>query len=200
MLVKYCYQQHDNCPQCGALHESTSHLMQCQGTGVNLVWDEELCKHDEWMNKQNLHPEIRTIILDYLRSWHNQSTPTFIGHLQFLQGFWSHNFDTCFKVHLNNLNSLQSSQLLLSKTQRQIWMVAWALWEHRNKFLHDRNKSFHPQEINEIHRDFAIEWNNGLDGLLTKYASLLSKPLPHLLNQSNVHKFNWLTMKEGKRI
>ena len=79
-------------------------------------------------------------------------------------------------------------------------MVAWALWEHRNKFLHDRNKSFHPQEINEIHRDFAIEWNNGLDGLLTKYASLLSKPLPHLLNQSNVHKFNWLTMKEGKRI
>ena len=166
MLVKYKYQEHDNCPRCSQQNEHVSHLLQCQGPGVELLWQDEIDKLHNWMKTQNIHPEIQSIILNYLHSWRNQQQPTYlpsnptlqnalqeqrhIGHLQFLEGFWSHKFHTCQKTHLNNINSVQSSQLLLSKTQRRIWKIAWASWEHRNNFLHDRNKSFYPKEINDI--------------------------------------------------
>ena len=125
------------------------------------------------MSNQNLHPEIQTILIHYLQTWRSNSTPTYIpsnstlqtalyqqkhiGHLQFIEGYWSRLFNTCLSTHLNNINNTQSSLLLfLSKTQRRIWQIAWALWEHRNKFLHDRNKSFHPKEIKNLQEEITI--------------------------------------------
>ena len=160
------------------------------------------------MNKQNIHPEIQLIILQYLQSWRNQQQPKYnpsnptlqsalqeqrhIGQLQFLEGFWSQKFHACQKCHLNNINSVQSSQLLLSKTQRRIWQIAWSLWEHRNNFLHDRNKSFHPKEINDIKLEIKYEWSKGIDELSNKYSTLFSKPLQHILELSHIDKLNWL--------
>ena len=138
MLVKYKYQDHDNCPRCGQPAETTSHLLQCKGFGFHLLWKDEIDKLQEWMLKQNLHPEIQSIVTKYLHTWRHNQQPTFspsnltlqdalheqrhIGHLQFIEGFWSSKFQQCQCTHLINIKSLQSSQLLLSKTQRRIWM------------------------------------------------------------------------------
>ena len=208
MLVKYKYQAHDNCPRCGQPHETTAHLLQCKGNGVELVWQDELQKLTEWMETQNLHPEIRSIIINHLQQWrinqpltYTPSNPTLqqalyeqthIGQLQFLDGFWSRKFETCQKKHLSNIKSLQSSQLLLSKTQRRIWKVAWILWEHRNNFLHDRNKSFHPKEIKDIQREIECEWKKGLSFLSKKYTPLFSRSLQQLLELSHINKLHWL--------
>ena len=115
-----------------------------------------------------------------------------IGHLQFIEGFWSIKFNQCQKLHFKNINSTQSSQLLLSKVQRRIWKIAWALWEHRNNFLHDRNKSFHPQEIKDVVNEITFEKQKGLDTLSNKFHTLFSKSLQQLLDQLHINKLNWL--------
>ena len=166
MLVKYKYQSHDNCPRCSQPHKTTSHLLQCKGFGVDLLRNDEINKLKDWIETQNLHQEIQDIIIHFLQQWRNHKSPTFkpsnpilqaamheqrhICHLQFIEGFWSTKFNQCQTHHLKNINTTQSSQLLLSKVQRRIWKVAWSLWAHRNNFLHDRNKSFHPQEIKDM--------------------------------------------------
>ena len=38
MLVKYKYQTHSNCPRCGESSESTNHVLQCNGAGVQALW------------------------------------------------------------------------------------------------------------------------------------------------------------------
>ena len=75
MLVKYKYQEHDNCPCYSQENEHVSHLLQCKGPGVELLWQDEIDKLHEWMKKQNIHPEIQSIILNYLRSWRHQQQP-----------------------------------------------------------------------------------------------------------------------------
>ena len=55
MLVKYKFQQHDNCPRCSQPYETTSHLLQCKGFGVDLLWQDEIKKLKDWMGTQNLH-------------------------------------------------------------------------------------------------------------------------------------------------
>ena len=160
------------------------------------------------MEKQSIHVEIQDIILHYLQSWRKQQQPRYnpsnptlqtalheqhhIGTLQFLEGFWSTKFYECQNIHLNNINSVQSSQFLLSKTQRRIWKIAWEAWEHRNNFLHDQNKSFHPKEINDIKLEIEFEWRKGLDKLSNKYTTLFSKPWKHILELSHINKLNWL--------
>ena len=115
-----------------------------------------------------------------------------ICHLQFIEGFWSTKFNQCQTHHLKNINTTQSSQLLLSKVQRRIWKVAWSLWAHRNNFLHDRNKSFHPQEIKDIVKEITFEKNKGLSTLSNKFDTLFSKSLQQILEQSHINKLHWL--------
>ena len=85
MLVKYKYQEHDNCPRCGIANETTLHLLQCQSFGVQLLWDDEINKLQEWMHQQNLHPEIQTIITTYLQSWRTNIIPTYTPSNTILQ-------------------------------------------------------------------------------------------------------------------
>ena len=94
--------------------------------------------------------------------------------------------------HLDN-HIIRSPKLLLSQLQRKIWHIAWQLWEHRNLFLHDTNKSYHPQEIQAIDKEIRNEWTRGLDQLPQKYATLFTGTLKHKLQSSHRDKLKWLT-------
>ena len=89
-------------------------------------------------------------------------------------------------------NSPKSTILLLSKVQQRIWQIAWDIWEHRNKFLHEENKSYHPTETKAINKEIEQEWHRKLDKLPSKYTSLFSGTLEAKLKQQHVVKLKWL--------
>ena len=51
-----------------------------------------------------------------------------IGWQQFLEGFWSLYWRECQINHLQEIKSQKSAVLLMAKTQRKIWMIAWEMW------------------------------------------------------------------------
>ena len=89
--------------------------------------------------------------------------------------------------------SNKSPQLLLSKLQRCIWLIAWKSWEHRNKFLHEENKSYHPEEIKLIKKEIDQEWTTGLDKIPQQYAQLFSGKLEDILKKKHNAKLKLLT-------
>ena len=69
------------------------------------------------------------------------------------------------------------------------------MWDHRNKFLHDRNKSFHPNEIEDIIKEITYEWSKGMATLSSTYQFLFSGNLKHtILDKSHTGKLNWLVI------
>ena len=66
------------------------------------------------------------------------------------------------------------------------------MWDHRNKFLHDRNKSFHPAVINDIIKEINYEWSRGIDTLSPNYKFLFFGSLQHILDKPRTGKLNWL--------
>ena len=146
MLVKYKHQTHSNCPRCGQDKECTDHVLQCKGEGVQTLWNTELHNLKEWMQKQQIHNELIEVIIHNLNTWRNSKQPTYqpsnstlqtaikeqdnIGWNHFIEGFWFKNFILCQQIHFNTLNITKSTILLLSKTQRRIWQIAWQLWDH----------------------------------------------------------------------
>ena len=67
------------------------------------------------------------------------------------------------------------------------------MWEHRNKFLHETNFSYHPQEIIEINREVENEWNTNLNGLPTTYSTLFTGTLEAKISKTHRMKLKWLT-------
>ena len=115
-----------------------------------------------------------------------------IGWDSFIEGFWSKSFNECQSEHLTHINNTKSSLLLLSKAQRRIWKIAWHLWNHHNAILHDKNKSFHPSEIQNIDKELQFEWDKNIDTLPSSYPSLFPGTLQSLLSKTHANKLNWL--------
>ena len=113
-------QTHSNCPRCGDDKETTDHVLQCQGEGVQDLWTAELQQLEEWMTKNHFHTEITTSIIDNLNQWRDQTESKYepsnhllqlalqeqkqIGWNTFLEGFWSKHFNECQKEHLQLIN------------------------------------------------------------------------------------------------
>ena len=76
--------------------------------------------------------------------------------------------------------------------QRRIWLIAWKLWEHRNKYLHETRKSIHPQDVRNIHQEIEYEYSKGLDTLPNMYQTLFQEPLSQLLERTPSQKLTWI--------
>ena len=88
---------------------------------------------------------------------------------------------------------LKSPQLLLSKVQRRVWHIAWKIWEHRNKFLHETNHSYHPTEIIAINAEIEQEWNRNLEDIPREHSALFSGMLQAIIRKTHTAKLRWLT-------
>ena len=209
MLKIYKWQTHTKCPRCLQDNETTEHVLRCQGEQTQEIWESELPVLELWMKKNNIHSELISITTHGIKAWLEndiiQITPSNrhlqralchqqqIGWFNFILGFWSKNFLQCQQEHLQQRNSEKSPYLLLASVQRKIWKIAWDIWEHRNKFLHETNHSYHPTEKRAIDKEIAHEWEKQLDGLPRQYLTLFHGTLQQKHAKSHTAKLKWLT-------
>ena len=209
MLVTYKFQTHSNCPRCGVSQETPSHVLQCPSESACLLWDKEIKKLQEWMNKNNFQPQMVKHIIHNLNAW-KYRTPKLhtlpvhpilrkaitqqdqIGWKQFVLGFWAKTWRDCQTQHLKNINSPTSALLLLSKAQRRIWQIAWELWNQRNQHLHGEQHSIPEVEKQAINAEVTHEWNLDNSALPARHRHLFRSTLEHRLQKSYHSKRIWL--------
>ena len=193
MLQRYKWQNHTKCPRCLADNETTRHVLQCRGAGVATIWEEELTALDAWMLQNKVHSELKKLIIKGIEAWVYKTPITYspsnqhlqraqklqdrIGWFPFLLGFWADSFFKCQQEYMQEQRHLKSPQLLLSKVQRRVWHIAWKLWEHRNKFLHETNHSYHPTEIIAISAKIEKEWKRNLEDIQREHSVFFSGTL-----------------------
>ena len=208
MLQRNKYQDHSNCPRCNKPNEGTTHVIQCQHELAVELKEEEVEDLTQWMMKEKVEPQLIYIIRTILLHWgnqkevpvlqeHNTASQAFrqqqtIGWRNFIEGFWSKKFLQCQEEYFTQIGVPKSATLLLSKTQRRIWLIAWRLWTDRNTHLHDSRHSIHPQQEDHLHDEIAFEYYKGTDELPPEYQPMFKTPLQAILKRSIHNKVSWI--------
>ena len=173
MLKLYKFQQHDHCPICNTNDETTIHVLQCRHQKVVSKLSQETHNFHKWLSTQLIDTEMKNLILNSFKCVQHNNSSTLtpinnilqeaikeqneIGWFNFIQGFWSKQWRECQKQYLTLQQSAKSPMLILSKTQRKIWMIAWNMWLHRNSILHEENHSIHPNEVKSLDEVIVYE-------------------------------------------
>ena len=149
MLKLWKHQAHDSCPRCGQEKETTQHVIQCKEESATKVWEEAVEHLDTWMTDNQADPTMQDYIIASLKGWRNGNpTPhaqrqqtsireasedqNLIGWHNLISGFISKQWRLIQQTHLKEIGSMKSPILWISRFQRRIWEIPWALWQHRN--------------------------------------------------------------------
>lgn len=208
-LVRYGYQKFNNCPRCNAEGETVTHVLKCPQQGARDLWKEKLEELDIWMTEQKIMPELHQHIITELNSWHQSNNEHIPPHTigmgrvirhqnritwkRFVDGFWSTGWRILQQRYMTNIKDKRSALLLMSKTQRKIWHVAWSLWEHRNDILHNEGDKEHKKAVEDQNILVLEEWATGLDTLPQRYAGLFRGTLEEKIALSFQRKQQWLS-------
>ena len=159
-LFRWKEQQHSKCPTCGAENETTHHILQCPHPLSKQQWESSLNNLNVWLKNQHTAPDIITVIIENLRSWHDnrppviydgpiphletaRSTQNIIGWTAFLRGFVSSSWELPQHQHYQNLSSKKSAKRWLTELIKKLWKISWDQWRFRNGITHSQSPSSH---------------------------------------------------------
>ena len=66
------------------------------------------------------------------------------------------------------------------------------MWNHRNKWLHDKRVGLHSKEIQAIDNAINFEFTIGQNGLSSDYSRLFTGQVTDLVNKTVCYKVQWL--------
>jgi hypothetical protein len=67
---------------------------------------------------------------------------------------------------------INSPLVWMAKLQKQLWEVAWMMWETRNAHLHSDGTKIHKSEYNAINSEIIVEWTTGIGSLSSRFTHL----------------------------
>ena len=158
--------------------------------------------------RNDAHPELQDSIITHLSHWHDGTTPpttTYtndsinravqdqkrLGLKNFIDGFISKEWGICQQKHMER--SRKSPTLWMAKLQNKIWQIAWTMWDHRNKHLHEENKHEHATTLEALNEQIKKEIETGLETLPRRYTRLFLRSSQSRLKDTIEHKKQWLT-------
>jgi hypothetical protein len=208
MLKIWKHQSHSLCPRCGQDNEKTEHVLLCQESSATQVWDKAVEDLDTWMSDNLTEPSMQEAIISGITSWRTTRNHHYIANNQILRqaileqgtigwnnlfkGFISNQWKVIQKSHLEEIGSLKSPILWISRFQRRIWLIPWNLWQHRNGYLHNDGTTIHFHETVAIDQEITAEYETGRGALPSSYSPLFQHNLANLLHQSTATKKEWL--------
>lgn len=210
MLVRYKHQTYDNCPLCNHEGEDTDHVLRCQHVGAKETWTKHITKLKTWMETNEGNLDLIQALIDNLNAWRNR-TPfpdhafddnlvnqallrqDEIGWRGALDGFLSNKWREAQHQYLHSIKSRRKSLYWMSRVQRLIWELVFAMWNHRNNHLHGDNDKLHQVELRALDQETQNEWNAGLNGLNRRdYGNLFKGSLQQRLDANINDKRMWL--------
>ena len=208
MMKLWKFQDHSKCPRCQQDNEDTSHVLRCQHTTANEKWRECIKELSTWMEENDAHPDLRESIINNLSSWRNdtetqrrqyqedlinraEQIQNRIGWKGFIEGFIAKEWRQCQQKHLEK--SRKSPSLWMAKLQNKIWQIAWTMWDHRNKHLHEDNNHIHATSLAALNEQIEQELEIGRSTLPQRYERLFRRQRERMERDTIEQKKQWLT-------
>ena len=205
---------HSKCPRCPEEIEKSTHVWTCPSEGAQDIWSEALDELRLWLASQRTHNTVAEVICTRLQQWWTGASLThFDVHLLGLQkavevqdamgwdaafeGRWATNWVEIQGRHFKN-NQLQRTGLRwLTAVIRKVWLIAWALWEHRNGVQEEVKNAARSVWNKATIRD---EYGLGVIGLAGYDTCLFNKLLVDRLKDTLSHQEAWIRRVQAARI
>ena len=203
-LLRRKYQDHSKCPRCDADGEDTLHVCRCPAPSAQQVWDKALEVLGAWMTEQRLPQDLRQAIVGRLHSW-RKGTPFLcvkgtvdlyqviaeqdaIGWHQFLLGRVTDRLVPYIQRHFDCSNIQRHGHSCVTQFIRQLWLLPWAMWEHRNDVKHNQGTQAALRSLDQAKQQVKTEFAKGwhmlptIDaGLFVDKSAVLDMDFPHML-------------------
>ena len=209
-MLRWGLRTSDKCPRCGK-PENSRHLLVCKGPTADSTWKERIADLHEWLSKQDTAPAIRKSIiegLEHCRSgmWATPPSvapqnPTSQAVIQQNRIGWQGLFVGRLAIGWERFQSMywkrrkkrKSSKLWAASLLRRLWEIAWALWEDRNKVLHNREQGQRHALLSEVVDKYIREaFAKGYDDLPETEQAMFRKGMQAVLRQPLDTKEAWM--------
>ena len=158
---------------------------------------------EEWLLNEKTNNRTTDLILQRITAWRDKDTlqpvtahPALreaiaeqdsIGWENFLLGRVSTKFITVQQVHYTNIGSRKTGSKWATKLIRQLWLVVWKMWEHRNHInntdLTQQQRRERAQLLGQVNQEFT-KGRHGLQKedrhLLRRKDDIVKYSLPEL--------------------
>jgi hypothetical protein len=206
MMHRWKQRASDLCPRCKTEVEDATHDWKCQDPGTLTVWVQSIANLKVWLQNQRTDPGIIEAICANLLAWQGESAAPVpvatvdglravvqqqdkIGWKILLEGRPVLGWSTVQDRYLQKIHSRRSGLRWLTALIQKLWFIAWDMWDHRNKVLHDTENSVaRDLQIQQITDQFAF----GKAGLPSEAQALLGRGLKILLHQQPAYQTAWL--------
>jgi hypothetical protein len=216
-------QDHSDCPRCGDINETARHVVECKGTGADLIFELATQKLEAHLTTIDTAPTIITAIMTRIRQWrkygdnhlprlrqrdlygshHATDEQDKIGWCNFLLGRMSKKGSDSQQKYIDSLKRKNSGRRWTSSIIQKALDIAWDMWEQRNNI---NNNSMHPRraaDMEKIKAKLRDLYAKGYLHLLQIDHHLFSKSVetlqlgePHLMLQW-IHSHTTATRRAG---
>ena len=182
-LLRWKQQDHSNCPRCLQPNETAIHSVTCLHPEATELWETLLQELHHWMLQSKGKPSLVEVVCLSLSSWRNDvpypidadwydgalkmaiHDQLSLGWERVLYGIWSNFWVSSQQQLFQSLGSKKSALIWFATVQQRLWLLAFAMWDHRNKILHDNNHSIYPHELEAIDGEIIQEMQMGIRNL-----------------------------------
>ena len=194
----------DACPFCG-LSESVEHVYKCKDPRVQTIWEDSLQEFSTFLKGTYTDPMIIEQLLAGMKAWRtdtdlpnqpmiiDQSPIGWNGILEGIMGLhWMEQQHHYASTHSKAMNASKWAHL----TIRKLWLIAWALWQHRNEEAHKNDQS---QLMETLHLKVQEEIDIGTQGYQELQPWFSHEETTRVLNGNHIYITCWLNAVRARR-
>ena len=152
-------------------------------------------------------PTLHGIIIQRLNSWRHNNTLNPFPHIDepmrrmvalqdragwqcTFEGRWVFGWKELQEAYYKRMGSRRSGKQWLTKIIRRIWDISWAMWNKRNKFLHDKNSKLLSEQQQVT---IKAEYEKGFLGFSPRIHCLTNLSEEDVLKKPVNWKAMWIT-------
>ena len=212
MMKRWKKRDTAQCPRCDQ-DEDAQHVWKCQGKDANVKWENSIARLKVWMRRHKTHPTVILVICEHLSAWRYDKTPPVrrtnflglsdimkkqeeIGWQAFLEGTPATGWGEVQQRYFDWIGSKKTGKRWLTSVIQKMWDIAWDLWDHRCKILHNKDSSIlHARQEDDI----KTEFDKGTAGLLPHTKRMFSDGLLRVLQRNQQRREAWIVCVQAAR-
>ena len=206
MMSKRKARHQNHCPLCRYPEETPFHCLTCPDPRAHGLFEEKLDAFKAWLQSKATCPAIRQGIITSLVAWKRRpsefhhgdnncytnpgfyiTSQTSIGWFPFLNGFISKHWITAQQDYFDRKYNGRSASRWASQLIRQLWNIAFSIWDHRNSILHKPEILPPMMGLTTLRRQALKELRRGRDQLPPLFAGYF-RFNPWTLTSFSVHE------------
>ena len=212
-MVKWGFHDSDKCPRCGRAGETAEHVLRCPNVEVRKLWKAGAVKLHRALKKLRTKPSLRTTLVSGLLTWSRGYVPRILGSndvssAQFdlgwhalVGGFFHSQWAEEQQAYYLSRGTRQSGYVWLAHTIREIWHIAWSIWQSRNTVLHKPDVHRMYEDMKDVDREIRQEFRrrppSSCPPLYRHF--FYHRDLKEILARSNYHRRKWLLDVQNAR-